>query len=365
MKIENESLRHLPMIFRLIAATILADQNRHLLAEITYLRAEVDYYRSIVPTGRRKFTVEWRKRLSSAGAALGWSALAKVATVAKASTLRQWHSLMKAGRLIRKRMGRPRTKAKIEKLVLRMAEENQWGQIRISGELQKLGVTVCPRTVAAILKRNGLPSGPHRLRTALWKPFIAEHDHEIVGTDFFTADVWTWLGRKTIYVLFAVHLGTRRAHVMGISDHPNEAFMKQVARESVWEGGWMHQVGAKRIIYDRDTKFCRSWADILDSGGIKRLPLPVNSPNLNAFAERWVRTVKRECLNRVHLIGRAALKRALDQYVEHYNRERPHQGLKNDIPEPSQKVENNAEILTVRCRKRLGGVLKHYYRGAA
>jgi len=366
----------MPFWLRLVAATVLAQQNRELLAEISYLRAEVDYYRAMMMPGkRRRFTDEWRRRLAETGAALGWRALHAVATVAKASTIRQWHSLLKAGRLLRKRVGRPRTSPAVEAVVLRIARENHWGQIRICGELLKLGIVMCPRTVAAILKRNGLPSGPHRFRTGMWRPFITEHDHEIVATDFFTADVWSWLGKQTIYVLFAVHLGSRRAHIMGVTDHPNAAFMDQVARESTWDGSWMRQVGAKRIIYDKDTKYCASWGRIMEEGGIVRVPLPENSPNLNAFAERWVRTVKRECLRKVNILGVGGLRRALSDYVDHYNAERPHQGLGNLPPDikcavkseetpPAQKIENVA-VGDIGCRKRCGGAIRHYYRSAA
>jgi transposase InsO family protein len=360
-------MRKIPFTIRLLLATLLARQNLELLAEITYLRAEVDYYRDLAPPGRRRFTAEWRRRFAEAGAAIGWTALHGIATVAKAETIRRWHCLLKAGKVVAKAVGRPRTSAKIEALIIRMAKENQWGQIRISGELKGLGHIVCPRTVAAILRRHGFPSGPRRFRAGLWKPFITEHAHEIVATDFFTWDVWSWLGKKTIYVLFAIHLGTRRVHIMGMSEHPDERFMMQTARNVTAEGGWMHEVGAKRIIFDMDTKYCESWGRIMEEGGVKRIPLPEDSPNLNAFAERWVRSVKTEMLRKVIVLGEGGLRHVMDEYVRHFNSERPHQGIKNTIPAgnpPMQKVEEGGRQGAVRCRTRLGGVLKHYYRAA-
>ncbi len=179
-------MRKIPFTIRLLLATLLARQNLELLAEITYLRAEVDYYRDQAPPGRRRFNAEWRRRFAEAGAAIGWTALHCIATVAKAETIRRWHCLLKAGKVVAKAVGRPRTSKKVEALILRMAKENQWGQIRISGELKGLGHVVCPRTVAAILRRHGYPSGPRRFRAGLWKCIAQKPEsalsHHFIGS---------------------------------------------------------------------------------------------------------------------------------------------------------------------------------------
>lgn len=356
---------------RMLIASILTKQNQFLMAEIAYLRAEVDFYREHVPRPSRHLTLGWRCRFARLGEAVGWERLTALATVARGETIRRWHRLMAAGKLAvpRQGRGRPRTSAETEALVLRMARENHWGQIRIVGELKKLGVVICARTVAAILKRHGVPPVPTRERDSTWKPFLAGHAHEIAATDFFTWDVWTWLGKKTVYVLFAIHAATRRVEIMGITDRPDTRFMVQTARSATMEDGWLRRIGAKYLIHDRDTKYSAAWRHVLKEAGVEPLAIPANSPNLNAFAERWVRTVKRECLRQVHVLGMGGLGRVLAEYVAHYHAERPHQGLGNRPVEtaanpPAQKIIS-AEVGEIACRTSCGGVVRHYYRAAA
>ena len=197
----------------------------------------------------------------------------------------------------------------------------------------------------------------------------AGHASEIVATDFFTADVWGWLGKRTVYVLFFIHLATRRVHLVGVTEKPDEAFMKQTARNATMESvGWLKEVGAKYLVHDRDTKFTGSWKEILKGSGVETLALPANSPDLNAYAERWVRSIKTECIRRLTFLGQGGLRRGVREYLEHYNAERPHQALGNFPlgPEPpTQKVDEAPPRGPIRCRESCGGVLKHYYRAAA
>jgi transposase InsO family protein len=367
----------LPFLVRLIAATILARQNKELIAEVAYLRTEVAYLREQLPAKRvLKFTDAWRKKLARAAAGVGWERMAKIATVAKASTIRGWHRLMAAGKLGVKRVGpgRPQVSKEVEQMVVRLAKENPtWGQVRIRGELLKLEVAVSPRTIAAILDRNGLKPAPQRGTDSTWRSFLAEHLDTVVATDFFTVDVWSWLGKRSYDVLFAIHHGTRRVHIAGITDHANADFMAQTARnDTMADTGWLKQVGAKYLIHDGDGKFCARWQQVLRSGGVEPTKTAPNSPNMNAIAERWVRTVKRECIRRCWFIGRGGLERALADYCRHYNEQRPHQGKQNraltaaaQAKPPAQKPVTEFKASEIRCETACGGAVRHYYRVAA
>jgi putative transposase len=163
-------------------------------------------------------------------------------------------------------------------------------------------------------------------------------------------------------VLFFIHLESRREYIAGITIHPNEPWMKQIARNVT-----MEDCGALRdcryLLHDRDTKFTRSFRAILMSGRVEALALPARSPNLNAYAERWVRSVKGECLSKVILFGERSLRRALSDYVDHFHTERNHQGKGNVLLFP--RVTDRQREGSVRCRERLGGLLRYYHQEAA
>ena len=243
-------------------------------------------------------------------------------------------------------------------MIVRIAQENRsWGYDRIVGALANLGLTVSDQTVGNVLKRHGIAPAPERKTTTTWKEFIRTHMDVLVATDFFTAEVWTLGGLVTYYVLFFIHLGSRQVHVAGVTPHPNEAWMVQVARNVTMEE-WGFLAPGQYLIHDRDTKFCAAFQHIIDDAGVERVVLPPRSPNLNAYAERWVRSVKEECLSRLILFGEASLCHALKEYVEHYHQERNHQGKGNVLlfPAVSQDTEHEGPI---RYRERLGGLLKY------
>jgi transposase InsO family protein len=247
----------------------------------------------------------------------------------------------------------------VEALIVRMAQENRsWGYDRIVGALANLGVTVSDQTVDNVLKRRGIAPAPARKTTTTWKEFIRTHLDVLVATDFFTAEVWTLGGLVTYYVLFFIHLGSRQVHVAGVTPHPHEEWMVQIARNITMEQ-WGFLSPGQYLIHDRDGKYCLAFQHILDVVGIKRVPLPPRSPNLNAYAERWVRSVKEECLSRLILFGEASLRYALAQYVAHFHHEWNHQGKGNVIlfPVVSPDIERQGPI---KCRERLGGLLKYY-----
>jgi transposase InsO family protein len=186
----------------------------------------------------------------------------------------------------------------------------------------------------------------------------------LVGTDFFTVEVLTLKGLVTYYVLFFIHLESRRVSLAGMTPYPGHEWMEQQARNATMEE-WAFLRGCRYLLHDRDTKFCASFRELIESGSVKTIRLPARSPNLNSFAERWVRSVKEECLSRLILFGERSLRRALQQYVVHYHEERNHQGKENLISFPLQTEGARNRRAAVRCRERLGGLLKYYEREAA
>jgi putative transposase len=203
---------------------------------------------------------------------------------------------------------------------------------------------------------------PERKRTTTWAAFIRIHLALLAGTDFFTAEVLTLRGLVTYYVLFFIHLESRRVDIAGITAHPDERWMQQIARNVTMEG-----CGALRdccyLLHDRDTKYTQSFRAIIASGRVEPLVLPPCSPNLNAYVERWVRSVKEECLCKVILFGERSLRLALSEYVEHFHAERNHQGKGNVLLFP--RSANTRRDGTVQCRERLGGLLHYYHQEAA
>ena len=308
-----------------------------------------------------------RARSARSVIGLGRKVLADVATIARPDTILGWYRKLVArkfdGSKARRGPGRPRIKREVEQLIIRMASENRdWGYDRIAGALANLGYEISDQTDGNVLRRHGLPPAPERKRTTTWAAFVRTHLALLAGTDFFTAEVLTLRGLVTYYVLFFIHLESRRVDIAGLTVHPNEAWMKQIARNVT-----MDDCGALRdcryLLHDRDTKITRSFRAIIASGGVEPLVLPAHSPNLNASAERWVRSVKEECLSRVILFGERSLRRALSNFVDHFHAERNHQGKGNVLLFP--RVKDRQREGPVRCRERLGGLLRYYHREAA
>ena len=298
---------------------------------------------------------------------MGRKALAEVATAALPDTILAWYRRLVArkfdGSKARRTTGRPRLDRAVEDLIVRMAKENRsWGYDRIVGALANLGHEVSDQTVGNVLRRHGLPPAPERKHTTTWAEFIRAHLALLAGTDFFTVEVVSLRGLVTYYVLFFIHLESRRVDIAGITIHPDERWMQQMARNVTMEG-----CGALRdcryLLHDRDTKYTHSFRAIIASGQVEPLALPARSPNLNAYAERWVRSVKEECLSKVILVGERSLRRALSEYVEHFHAERNHQGKGNVLLFPRDTEIRREQ--PVRCRERLGGLLRYYHQEVA
>ena len=229
--------------------------------------------------------------------------------------------------------------------------------------MANLGYRTSDQTVGNILKRHSIPPAPEREKTTTWNEFIRSHMDVLAATDFFTAEVWTKSGLVTYYVLFFIHLATRRVHIAGITPYPDERWMTQVARNvTMADVGFL--CSTRYLIHDRDSKFCASFQRTLEEVGIKTVKLPARSPNLNSFAERWVKSVKEECLSKLILFGEPAFRRCLASYLAHYHGERNHQGKENVILFPSVESSGPREG-PILCRERLGGLLRYYHRETA
>jgi transposase InsO family protein len=350
-----------------LLAYITGTVDQELLLRNEYLVTENRILRNRI-TGRVRLTDGDRRTLAEIGKKLGKQALAEVASIVTPETILAWHRKLIAkkfdGSEKRRPPGRPRIDAELETLVVRLAQENRsWGYDRIVGALANLGYTISDQTVGNILKRHGIPPAPKRQKRTTWKEFISTHMDVLVATDFFTAEVWTWGGLITYYVLFFIHLGSRKVHVAGVTPHPDERWMVQIGR-NVTMAEWGVLSSGQYLIHDRDGKYCPAFQRVIDDAGVQRVPLPPRSPDLNAYAERWVRSVKEEALSRLILFGERALQYVLAEYVTHFHQERPHQGKGNLVlmPAPDAGIQRASSI---QCRERLGGLLKYYHREAA
>jgi len=239
-----------------------------------------------------------------------------------------------------------------------LAEENgSWGYTRIAGELRKLGHRASPSYVRDILKRHGIPPSPQR-KGMSWKQFIEAHMDVTWAADLFTAEVWTLGGLVTFYVLFFIHLGTRRVWVAGCTPNPDAVWMSQQARNFSMVVGESGQ-SCRYLIHDRDTVFL-PFDGVLATEDIRIVKTPPRTPLCNAFAERHVREC-RETLDSMILLGERHLHYVLKRIEKHHNGQRPHQGLNNVIPMGFEYPENAAAPEEVRCESALGGPLKHYH----
>jgi putative transposase len=269
----------------------------------------------------------------------------------------------------RARSGRPALASDVVALILRLARENpRWGYRRVQGKLKKLGIRLAATSIRTVLLRNGLRPAPRRA-SVTWRAFLRAQASGIVAIDFFTVET---VRLKTLYVLFLIELHTRRVRLAGVTDHPNGPWVVQRARELSMNRAGETTAGTSAprfLVCDRDSKFTRAFDDVFASDGIQTIKTPIQAPNAGAFAERWVRTVRQECLDWMLIWGRRQLARALDEYVRHYNDERPHRSL--DLRPPGASNEGPAARVAaaaataVRRQDRLGGLVHEYYEAAA
>jgi putative transposase len=315
---------------------------------------------------RLRLTDDQRRRLAVRAKVLGRAALRGLTSIVTPDALLAWYRKLVAAKYNgapQRGPGRPRTASQIAELAVRMAKEDPtWGYTRIRGALANLGHAVGRNTIRRILADAGIEPAPERGKRTQWKTFLKAHLGAICATDFFTVEVLTMTGIVRYFVLFVIDLETREVHIAGIAHQVYGKWTEQVARNLTDPvDGFLKDM--RYLIHDRDPVFTKHFTDILASTGAKTLKLPPGSPNLNAFAERFVRSIRDECLRRIVPLGEWHLRRIISEYVEHYHRERNHQGLENQLIMAPAGNENSAG--PVQCRERLGGTLRFYYRDAA
>jgi transposase InsO family protein len=340
--------------------------NRSQQDVIEYLQEENRVLREQLGAKRLLFTDVQRRRLAAKAKAIGRKGLFEISTLVTPDTMLRWYRRLIAkkydGSKVRK-AGRPKTAVEIEQLIIRMARDNpRWGYTRIRGALRNLGHEIGRNTIKRILLENGIDPAPFRKKSMPWATFLKAHWGAIAATDFFSVEVLTRTGLARYFVLFIIDLQTRRVEIAGIAQQLDGEWMEQIARNlTTADDGFLN--GTHYLIHDRDPLFTGAFSEILKSSGVKTAKLPVRSPNLNAYAERFVRSIKSECLAQIILLGERHLRKTVKEYTEHYHVERNHQGLNNAlIAEPSDEPKMDA---AVECQERLGGILKYYYRRGA
>jgi hypothetical protein len=313
--------------------------------------------------GRAGLTPADRALLASFGRVLPRAAWRRSAFVTPATLLR-WHRVLVARRWTysHRRPGRPPTAAEIRELIVRLAQENPgWGYRRIQGELVGVGVKLAASTVWAILKEEGIEPVPKRLEQS-WAEFLRAQAASILECDFLSVDT---LFLKRFYVLFFIELATRRVRLAGITTNPDGPWVTQQARNLIMQLG---DEGARPLflVRDRDSKFTREFDEVFRTERIQVIEAPMRAPNARAHAERWVGTVRRECLDRLLILGRRHLEHVLAGYVVHYNGHRPHRALGQRPPLATPSASDQEPIAgvidldRVRRRDRLGRLIHEY-----
>ena len=332
---------------------------------IAYLQEENRVLREQLGGRRLLFTDVQRRRLAAKAKKIGRKGLFEISTLVTPDTLLRWYRRLIAKKYDgsqARRAGRPKTAAEIERLILRMARDNpRWGYTRIRGALRNLGHEIGRNTIKRILVENGFDPAPLRKKAMSWATFLKAHWGAIAATDFFSVEVLTRTGLVRYFVLFIIDLRTRRVEIAGIARRPDGEWMKQIARNLTdAEDGFLN--GVRYLIHDRDPLFTEAFTGVLGSCGVRTVKLPARSPDLNAYAERFVLSIRSECLDQIIPLGERHLRKAVREYTEHYHVERNHQGRGNELIETPCEEPNMDGA--VECQERLGGVLKYYRRAA-
>jgi transposase InsO family protein len=319
---------------------------------------------------RLVFTDTDRRTIAEHAKAVGWKAARALLIIAALGTVRGWFRRLIAKPAVtreRKRgPGRPPITRRVRKLVARLAIENPtWGYDTIANALGNLGITISDQSVGNILAQQGIPpAGERGARRKRWRHFIAAHWRTLASCDFCSVPVISFGGLTCVNVLIVMRLATRQVHVACVHATPDDIVMAQVARNlTMVDTGFLAQHGITHLIRDNDGKYPPAFERILLTAGVESVFSPVAAPNANAHCERFIKSLQDECLDRLWFVGEKALRLTLHEYVEHFHRERNHQGIGHVLidPGPEVKISDGG----IRRRKRLGGLLSYYYREAA
>jgi len=325
-----------------------------LVRQIEYLKVENEILRSKFENQIRT-TYQEKLRLIKFGLPLGGQ-IKNIISIVNYSTFRRWVIDLENGNLHSRKIGRARTtSAEIANLVLRMAKENlDWGYGRIMGELKKLGFFRGRTTIKRIMIENGLNPAPKRYEDS-WDAYIKRTFETLWACDFFSKTIWTPVGLKTMFVLFFINIRTREVHIAGISDKPNPEWV--IEQSKTISNLFAGDESTKLLIRDGDGKYPAGFDGLFSQHNTFVKTIPYKSPNLNPYAEGFVGTIKRECLNKFFIFGQAHFEYLVQEFVKFYNTVRPHSGLDynpiNHIPKHTGDIKRDS---------RLGGLLNHYYR---
>jgi len=351
-------IRPLAILLTMLAGWI----NRHQQDVIEYLKTENTILRGKLGKKRIILTNEQKRLLAVSGKRLGRKVLSEICCAFSPDTILKWHRKLIATKYDgsrNRKIGRPRISEELEELVIKIARYNRsWGYLRIAGQLKYLGYRISHGTIADIMKRYGLEPSPNRLKKTTWKEFIKSHWESLAAIDFFTTEIYTLKGLTRYMILVVIDYSTRKVEVAGIIQQAYGDWMKQMAKNLTDPlGGFLKD--KVYLIHDRDPLYTEAFRNMLESSGIKTVRTLPMAPNLTPVVERFIRTIKSECLGRMLIFGESHLRYCIEQYCLHYHHERPHQGLGNNMIEPPP--QGSGEII---CHERIGGLLKSYRRAA-
>lgn len=350
----------------LFLAGLAGWMNRKQQDVIDYLHAENEILKEQFEKkgGKLDLSNTQRRKLAKKGKKLGRKGLFQYASIVTPDTLLRWHRKFVALKYTAKRRiktDRQQEMEVVKELCLKFADENpSWGYGRIQGALANLGYEVCDTTVGNILRAAGIPPAEDRMKKSTWKQFVRSHMATMCVADFLTTEVWTMRGLVRYHTLFVMNLAKRKVQIAQISCQMNGQVMAQVARNLTdSEDGFLD--GMKYFVCDRDTLFTNEFCQTLEASGVKVIKTRVATPEQNGYAERFVKSLKEECLDRMIFFGECSLRKAINEYVEHYHHERNHQGLDNLIPFPYAGKTKGRSGSVVKF-ERLGGLLNYYHR---